>query len=32
MILLQVLDEGSLTDSHGRKIDFKVCSVRNAIG
>lgn len=22
-VLLQVLDEGSLTDSHGRKIDFK---------
>lgn len=25
MILLQVLDEGSLTDSQGRKVDFKVC-------
>jgi hypothetical protein len=24
MILLQILDEGSLTDSHGRKVDFKV--------
>ena len=23
-ILLQLLDEGSLTDSHGRKVDFKV--------
>lgn len=23
MILLQILDEGSLTDSHGRKVDFK---------
>lgn len=25
MILLQILDEGSLTDSQGRKVDFKVC-------
>lgn len=24
MILLQILDEGSLTDSQGRKVDFKV--------
>lgn len=24
MILLQILDEGSITDSHGRKVDFKV--------
>ena len=24
MILLQILDEGQLTDSHGRKVDFKV--------
>lgn len=25
MILLQILDEGSITDSQGRKVDFKVC-------
>lgn len=25
MILLQILDEGNLTDSQGRKVDFKVC-------
>jgi hypothetical protein len=24
MLLLQILDEGSLTDSMGRKVDFKV--------
>lgn len=24
MVLLQILDEGSVTDSQGRKIDFKV--------
>ena len=24
MILLQILDEGSITDSQGRKVDFKV--------
>ena len=24
MILLQILDEGSVTDSQGRKVDFKV--------
>jgi len=24
MLLLQILDEGSITDSHGRKVDFKV--------
>lgn len=24
MILLQILDEGILTDSQGRKVDFKV--------
>jgi ATP-dependent Clp protease ATP-binding subunit ClpA len=26
MILLQILDEGSITDSQGRKIDFRVMS------
>lgn len=26
MILLQILDEGSITDSQGRKVDFKVKS------
>jgi hypothetical protein len=26
MILLQILDEGSITDSQGRKVDFKACS------
>lgn len=25
MILLQILDEGCITDSQGRKIDFRVC-------
>ena len=25
MILLQILDEGNITDSQGRKVDFKVC-------
>jgi hypothetical protein len=25
MILLQILDEGSITDSQGRKVDFKAC-------
>ena len=25
MILLQILDEGTVTDSQGRKVDFKVC-------
>ena len=25
MILLQILDEGTITDSQGRKVDFKVC-------
>ncbi|KAF9233711.1 P-loop containing nucleoside triphosphate hydrolase protein [Melanogaster broomeanus] len=32
MILLQLLDEGSLTDSHGRKVDFKntiICLTSN---
>ncbi|KAF8589237.1 P-loop containing nucleoside triphosphate hydrolase protein [Ramaria rubella] len=32
MILLQILDEGSLTDSHGRKVDFKntiICCTSN---
>jgi ATP-dependent Clp protease ATP-binding subunit ClpA len=24
MILLQILDEGAITDSQGRKVDFKV--------
>jgi AAA domain (Cdc48 subfamily) len=24
MILLQILDEGSITDSQGRKVDFMV--------
>jgi len=24
MILLQILDEGSITDSQGHKVDFKV--------
>ena len=24
MILLQILDEGVITDSQGRKVDFKV--------
>jgi ATP-dependent Clp protease ATP-binding subunit ClpA len=24
MILLQILDEGCITDSQGRKVDFKV--------
>ena len=24
MILLQILDEGNITDSQGRKVDFKV--------
>jgi hypothetical protein len=24
MILLQILDEGQLTDSHGRRVDFRV--------
>lgn len=24
MILLQILDEGSVTDSQGRKVDFRV--------
>lgn len=24
MILLQILDEGTITDSQGRKVDFKV--------
>jgi len=27
MILLQILDEGTITDSQGRKVDFKVCSI-----
>ena len=27
MILLQILDEGSITDSQGRKVDFKVRNV-----
>jgi len=26
MILLQILDEGMITDSQGRKVDFKVNS------
>ena len=26
MILLQILDEGSVTDSQGRKVNFKVSS------
>lgn len=26
MILLQILDEGQLTDSHGRRVDFRVSS------
>jgi ATP-dependent Clp protease ATP-binding subunit ClpA len=25
MILLQILDEGTVTDSQGRKVDFRVC-------
>lgn len=25
MILLQILDEGTITDSQGRKVDFRVC-------
>ena len=29
MILLQILDEGSITDSQGRKVDFKVCAIPN---
>ncbi|KIJ30622.1 hypothetical protein M422DRAFT_36479, partial [Sphaerobolus stellatus SS14] len=32
MILLQILDEGSLTDSRGRKVDFKntiICATSN---
>jgi len=24
MILLQILDEGTITDSQGRKVDFRV--------
>jgi ATP-dependent Clp protease ATP-binding subunit ClpA len=24
LILLQILDEGTITDSQGRKVDFKV--------
>lgn len=27
MILLQILDEGNITDSQGRKVDFKVRSL-----
>jgi hypothetical protein len=27
MILLQILDEGSITDSQGRKIDFRVPNI-----
>jgi hypothetical protein len=27
MISLQILDEGTITDSQGRKVDFKVCSI-----
>jgi hypothetical protein len=26
MILLQILDEGTVTDSQGRKVDFRVRS------
>ena len=26
MILLQILNEGTVTNSQGRKVDFKVCS------
>jgi hypothetical protein len=26
MILLQILDEGTITDSQGRKVDFRVRS------
>jgi ATP-dependent Clp protease ATP-binding subunit ClpA len=29
MVLLQILDEGQLTDSAGRKVDFKVGSARH---
>ncbi|KAG0706417.1 P-loop containing nucleoside triphosphate hydrolase protein [Suillus ampliporus] len=32
MILLQILDEGNITDSHGRKVDFKntiICLTSN---
>lgn len=30
MILLQILDEGTITDSQGRKVDFKVsCQLDN---
>jgi ATP-dependent Clp protease ATP-binding subunit ClpB len=32
MILLQILDEGSVTDSQGRKVDFKntiICLTSN---
>lgn len=28
MILLQILDEGSVTDSQGRKVDFKVSALQ----
>ena len=28
MVLLQILDEGQLTDSAGRKVDFKVGGIR----
>jgi hypothetical protein len=29
MILLQILDEGTITDSQGRKVDFRVCFYPN---
>ncbi|KAG9021215.1 chaperone ATPase hsp78 [Serendipita sp. 407] len=28
MILLQILDEGQLTDSHGRRVDFRVSLIQ----
>lgn len=30
MILLQILDEGTITDSQGRKVDFKVCLLHHS--
>lgn len=32
MILLQILDEGQLTDSAGRKVDFRVGSPQYLVG
>ena len=31
MILLQILDEGTITDSQGRKVDFRVCSYTTSL-